>query len=307
MPLHVILAAGAISLAIPLLWWSVATSQTPSKAVSRNLAGGRVSTTDLRQGLLQRSAADRAVKPAIHALAEQAVRLTPRGFVNALERRIVLAGHQGTWPIERVLAAKLLLGAAGLGVGSLRTLADLSIGSIVITLVAAGIGYFVPDMLLWVRARDRQQTIRQELPDTLDEVTVSVEAGLGFEAALARAGRAGHGPIAEELIRTMQEMQIGVPRRAALRHLVDRTDVSDLRHFVVAIIQAEDYGVPVAQVLRVHAAELRVKRRQYAEERAMKIPVKVVFPLVLCILPAMFVIILGPAAIRIAGSVVFGG
>jgi tight adherence protein C len=304
MPLHVILAAGAVTLALPLLWWAVATTRpAPSRAVARNLAGR--SATDLRDVILDYSASERTVKPAVQALARRARRLTPAGFVEALERRVVLAGLQRSWPIERVLAGKLLLGAAGLGIGALRLLDSLTLGRLLVAVTAAAVGYFLPDLLLWSRAKERQQTIRRELPDTLDQVTISVEAGLGFEAALARVARAGEGPLAQELTRTLQEMQIGVPRQAALRNLADRTEVPDLRHFVIAVLQAEGYGIPIAQVLRVQAGELRVKRRQYAEEQAMKIPVKVVFPLVLCILPAMFIVIIGPAIIRI-GRDLFG-
>ena len=306
MPIHVILAAVAVAAALPLLWWSVATARsTPSRAVARNLGGNAV--TDLRAAILERSASDRAVRPAVDMLARRARRLTPAGFVDALDRRIVLAGVQRTWPLERVLAAKLLLGAAGLGIGVLRLLDTLTLGRVVAAAGMAVAGFLLPDLLLWSRARERQQIIRRELPNTLDEVTISVEAGLGFEAALARVARSGSGPLAEELTRTLQEMQIGVPRHTALRHLADRTEVPDLRHFVIAVLQAEGYGIPIAQVLRVQSGELRLKRKQRAEELAMKIPVKVVFPLVVCILPTMFIVILGPAAIRISQTFLFGG
>jgi tight adherence protein C len=164
------------------------------------------------------------------------------------------------------------------------------------------IGWFAPDGLLGGRADRRQKAIRQALPDTLDQVTISVEAGLGFEAALARTARSGEGPLAEELLRTLQDVQAGMSRAEAMKRLVDRTDVDELRHFVLAIVQAESYGVPIAQVLRVQSHELRVKRRQQAEERAQKLPVKILFPVVLCILPTMFIVLLGPAAIRVANT-----
>ena len=134
---------------------------------------------------------------------------------------------------------------------------------------------------------------------TLDQITISVEAGLGFEAAMARAAKTGEGPLTEELSRALSEIQLGSARQQALRGLVDRTNVPELRHFVLAILQAENYGLPIAHVLRIQAKELRVKRRQRAEERALKIPVKIVFPLAVCILPTLFIVILGPAAIRI--------
>jgi tight adherence protein C len=170
----------------------------------------------------------------------------------------------------------------------------------------AALGYFAPDVVLIGRAQARQQIIQRELPDVLDQITVSVEAGLGFDAALAQAGRNGKGPLAEELARTMQDVAIGVPRLKALAGLLERTDVPDLRHFVLAVKQAEQYGVPIAQVLRVQSTDLREKRRQRAEEQAMKIPVKIVFPLVFCILPALFVVILGPAGMRVADALFRG-
>ena len=165
-------------------------------------------------------------------------------------------------------------------------------------------GYLLPDLLLSNAATNRQKRIRLELPDTLDQMTIGVEAGLGFEAAMARAGRSGDGPLAEELVRTLQEVQAGMSRADAMRGLAERNDVAELRQFVLAVRQAETYGIPIAQVLRAQAAELRVKRRQRAEEQAMKLPVKVIFPLVLCILPAIFVVVLGPAAIRVADNIV---
>jgi tight adherence protein C len=128
---------------------------------------------------------------------------------------------------------------------------------------------------------------------------MSVEAGLGFEAALARTSRVGEGPLAEELNRTVQEMQLGVSRSDALRNLADRTDVTDLKSFVLTVVQSEEYGLPIAKVLRVQAEELRDKRRQRAEERALKIPVFLIFPLAFCIFPTIFIIVLGPAMIRI--------
>ena len=128
---------------------------------------------------------------------------------------------------------------------------------------------------------------------------MTVDAGLGFEAALARAAQAGDGPLAHELHRLLREMQLGVPRAEALRNLSARTDVADLDSFVIAVVQSQAYGIPMASVLRVQSDELRDKRKQRAEERALKIPVLLIFPLAFCIFPAMFIVLLGPAAIRI--------
>ena len=301
----VVLAAVAVASAIPLLWWSVAGAQTSARTSSRNLLSDGPPVADLRNIVLQQSATDRAVAPLLSQLAQASRRLSPAGWAYGLERRLIYAGRPPAWPLERVLAGKLILGVVGAFIGFLYFSAGPSVGGFLTWAAMAALAYFSPDLLLYSRARERQKAIRIELPDTLDQMTVAVEAGLGFESAMARAGQTGDGPLAGELVRTLQEVQYGVGRSQALRNLADRTDVPDLRHFVLAIIQAEGYGIPVADVLRVQAAELRVKRRQRAEERAMKIPVKVIFPLILCILPTLFIVILGPAMIKI-GRELFG-
>jgi tight adherence protein C len=188
-----------------------------------------------------------------------------------------------------VLAAKVVLAAVATGGGFLLFAGSRTPLTLTVWIGAAVLGAFTPDLLLYSRGQERRKAIGDALPDTLDQMSIAVEAGLGFDSAMARAGRTGEGPLAEELIRTLQEVQIGVPRIEAIRHLGDRTEQADLRHFVLAVIQADSYGIPVADVLRAQAAEQRLKRRQRAEEHAMKIPVKIIFPLVLCILPTLFV------------------
>src|SRR5215212_3912411 len=146
----------------------------------------------------------------------------------------------------------------------------------------------------------RQHQIRTALADSIDLLTICVEAGLGFDAALAHVSKNTSGPLADEFYRTLQEVQLGRSRNEAMRNLADRSDVPELRAFVLAMVQADIFGVSVANVLRVQARDMRVKRRQLAEERAMKVPIKVLFPVLFCIFPALFVVILGPAIMRIA-------
>jgi len=301
MTFFAILGSAAVAATVPLLWWALSGERAPA-GVARNLTSGLGGPVDVRSELLARSAADRALAPAVERWAARVRRVTPVGRIEALERRILLAGTPRSWTIERVLAAKLLLGLLGLGLGVLRFLGAPGALSLAMAIGAPVVGWFAPDGLLGGRADRRQTAIRRSLPDTLDQVTISVEAGLGFEAALARAGRSGKGPLAEEVLRTLQDVQAGMSRAQALHRLVERTDVDELRSFVQAVSQAESYGVPIAQVLRVQSRELRVKRRQQAEERAQKLPVKILFPLVLCILPTMFIVLLGPAAIRITDT-----
>jgi tight adherence protein C len=301
MPLVPLFGAVAVISALPLLWWAVSGTRT-NQAAARNLAAGRSAFTDLRQALLAHSAQDRAVGPTIDRLARRARRLTPKTKVENLERRILLAGAPEAWPLERVLAVKLLLGGLTGAVSVLWLLDAPGVLRLAAAVAGTAFAWFLPDLLLHNAAEHRQIEIQQALPDTLDQMTISVEAGLAFEAAMARAAQSGDGPLNEELRRTMQDVQVGMSRAEALRGLVDRTQVEELRHFVLAVIQAETYGVPVARVLRIQATEMRVKRRQRAEESAMKLPVKILFPLLLCIMPTIFMVLLGPAVIRIVDT-----
>jgi tight adherence protein C len=306
MPLYVYLAAAMVCAGVIVLIVSLNGIRVPAQLTRSNLSNTTGRVTNLREVVLARPSRERIVRPAAARLAVAARHITPTGVTENLTRRIDQAGISDRWPIERVLAAKLTLAAVGALLGAVRFVSGPSGASIVLLIAATFVGFVLPDYIVLLKARERQEHITRELPDVLDQVTICVEAGLGFEAALARTARSGHGPLAVELSRTLQDIRFGMPRRVALEKLLERTDVADLRHFVVAIAQAERHGLPTANVLRVQANELREKRRQRAEEHAMKIPVKLVFPLVLCILPALFIVLLGPAAIRISNSS-FGG
>jgi tight adherence protein C len=295
--LAVIFGASAIGAAALILWWALSGSRS-SPTATRNLTSG-LGTNDLREAVLARSATERAVAPAVSHLARQARRLTPAGRIENLERRLVLAGVSGGWTIERVLAAKVALGAAGALIGALRVVRSPGTGTLVLTAVLAVLLFLAPDVFLVNRAQKREQAIRRALPDALDQLTITVEAGLAFEAAVARSRDTTSGPLSDELARTMQDVQAGMSRREALRALADRAALPELRSFVNAVLQADRYGVPIAQVLRVQSAELRLKRSQRAEEQAMKLPVKLLFPTVMFIFPVLFIVLLGPAALQI--------
>jgi tight adherence protein C len=231
------------------------------------------------------------------APADLARRLTPSSVVTRLDRQLSLAGRPPAWPLHRILLAKLILPGAAAVLGLLFLSADPTPGRILLAGTVLVVSHFIPDLLLQSRGQERQTKIGLELPDTLDQMTIAVEAGLGFEAAMMRAAKNGTGPFAEELIRTLQDMQFGQSRREAYLALAERSTVTELRRFLRAVIQADAYGIAIADVLRTQANEMRLKRRQRAEEKAMKIPVKVIFPLMLCILPALFIVLLGPAVI----------
>ena len=235
----------------------------------------------------------------LHALAR---RLTLPGSVRRLDRLLARAGRPHAWPIARVLAAKLILPLVAGALSLLYISGKPGSLSIVIGIAITVISHFLPDLLLHSRGQERSQQIALQLPDTLDQMTIAVEAGLGFDSAMARVGKNGNGVLAEELVRTLQDIQVGQTRRQAYESLATRTGVLDLRKFVRAIIQADLYGIAVSDVLRTQAGEMRMKRRQRAEEKAMQIPVKVIFPLMLCILPVLFIVLLGPAVMDIIAA-----
>ena len=171
--------------------------------------------------------------------------------------------------------------------------------TIVVVALLSFVGFIAPDSVLNRRVEERQKEIIGTLSDTLDLLTISVEAGLSLNAAIAQVVQNVPGVLSSEFARMLQEIQLGVPRSDAFRHLAERTDVEELNAFALAMIQADVFGVSIANVLRTQAQQLRIKRRQRAEQRAQQTPVKIVFPLVLCVLPALFVVIVGPGAIRI--------
>lgn len=222
-------------------------------------------------------------------------RFTPSTMMHRIERNMILAGRPEGWSRERVIVAKP--GAAALGL-MLMALMLQGEAAPMIKLISLGfpfLGYFLPDLLIYNKAVKRQQDIQKALPDMLDQIVISLEAGVGFEAALARAGERGTGPLADEVVRLMQDMSLGMSRREAYLALAERTTVAELRGFCKAVVQAEEFGVSIASVVRTQAKEMRHGRRMRAEAKAQQVPVKILIPLMLCILPVLFIIVLGPA------------
>ena len=289
---------GAIGLAIVAMAVAMMPEQQPGPSVGRALT-----VIDERYthdaAARARKAADPFKLPVwLQRLAE---RLSPAGVATTLQRRLDVAGNPRGWTSDRMLAVK------GLGLVTLGVLGGLyGLHEPALLLVGAGlgavIGFFLPDLLLYNTGQRRQQRIPAELPDALDMLTICVEAGLGFDAALAQVARNTKGPLAAEFARVLQEMQIGKSRSEALRAMADRTTVPELRSFVSALVQSAELGIPIAHVLREQAKEMRVRRRQRAEEQAQKVPVKITFPLIVCLFPALLVVILGPGIIQIAHS-----
>jgi tight adherence protein C len=235
-----------------------------------------------------------ALPPSLRYIASAASR-------TRLDRNLALAGLTVAWPTVRVLKVKLVATIVALAAAILFVVPAPTFFRVVIGLAVVVGVYFIPDVAVAGRARERQDVIRSELADALDEITISIEAGLSLETAVSRVGEYGKGPLAQELTRTVQDMRVGFTRKEAYLSLADRTSVTDLRRFARAIMQADQYGVSVGNVVRGQAKELRMKRKQRAEEKAMKVPVQVLFPLMFCILPVLFVVVLGPAVINLIG------
>ncbi len=305
MPIHVYLFAAVAIASVPLFVWGLRGAQLElptrrRRAVRANLGVATTSVPSLRQVVLSQTTSTRIVQPTMDWMSKTARQLTPAQLVSGLERRRQLAGAGATWTMERLLAAKLLLGGMGALIGLAVFSANATPAMLLVGIVFTACAFYLPDIVLGARGRERQKTIERAFPGVLDQVTICVEAGLGLDAALDRAARSGTGPLADELAHVLQDVQLGVSRQDALESMVDRTDVRDIRHFVVALGQASRYGVPIVQTLRVQATEARDQRRNRAEERAQKLSIHLLFPMVFCILPALFVVVLGPAAIRIA-------
>jgi tight adherence protein C len=239
------------------------------------------------------SFADRVMVPLFGMTGRIARRLSAAGIAEKLQSRLDVAGNPTMWTVERALSLKgfgLLIG------GGLGYVLGSGVFSLLLAIVSAAAGFFLPDILVYNMGQKRQLDVARALPDSMDLLTISVEAGLGFDAALSQVARNTDGPLAGEFFRVLQEMQIGKSRAEAFRSLADRTTVPELRQFVSSLVQADQFGIPIARVLREQSQDLRVKRRQVAEEKAQKVPVKIMVPLVLFIFPVLFIIILGPAA-----------
>ncbi len=221
-----------------------------------------------------------------------------------IHRRLELAGNPPGWTVDRVVSAKVLGAIGGFFVGLLFSIVINPGGTVKLVIVIAALvmGYFGPNLFLYQKSYDRQGQIQRGLPDAIDLLTISVESGLGFDAAIQQVARNTTGPLAEEFSRVLREMQIGLGRNEALRALSERTNLADLRSFVSALSQADAFGIPIGQVLRVQSTEMRVKRRQRAEEKAQQVPVKITVPLIFCILPCLFISVMGPAAISMLNN-----
>lgn len=244
---------------------------------------------------------DRVLSPMANSLLTQAHKAGPTDLRDRIKRRLIMAGNPGGLDVDRFFSIKILsVLAVFAGIIALALFSAMGIRlTIFLLIVLVPLSFFVPDIWLRQIITNRKQSIRRKLPDALDMLTISVEAGLGFDAAIARLVKNMRNPLAVEFGRMLYETNAGTPRADALRHLAERTDVSELNSFVTSMVQADLFGVSIANTLKTQATEMRTRRRQRAEEQAQKAPVKLVFPLILCILPATLIVIGGPAVVSI--------
>ncbi len=231
------------------------------------------------------------------------VALAPSGYADHLRRSMMYAGSPVNISLDRIITLKIAMAIfipLFLAPVFFQT-ASRQAGFLLLIAVII-VSFFIPDVWISSKADRRQKELDISLPDTLDLLTISVEAGLGFDSAIKKVVDNTTGPLSEELFRLQQEIQLGVSRVQAFRNLISRTKAAELRYLVTTIIQADAYGISIAKVLRQQSKELKVKRHQRAEEEAIKAPVKILFPLILCIFPALMIVVLGPAVINIAST-----
>jgi tight adherence protein C len=285
MNIALVFGVAAVVGAVALLWWGL--SARPSRAAANLYSGLPVTVPTARKS---------ALSTGTRRAGDLVRRIVPARLVDGLQTKLVQAGHPYGLDVARILAIKLAVSITTL-------LLALLAGNPLIAVAAGGLGFFLPDVWLGAQRDKRKEAMRLAAADMIDQMTICVEAGLGFDAALARVARANEGPLAYELSHTLRDMRAGVPRSQALRALAARSDVPEIRQLVLALLQAQKHGVPIADALRIQASEMRVKRRQLTEEKAAKMPVKIVFPTLLCMMPAMFIVILGPAVIRMVDTI----
>ncbi|HZD24101.1 MAG TPA: type II secretion system F family protein [Acidimicrobiia bacterium] len=300
-PLFLVVVAVFALVMFVVIWAGMGVTKAREEMTTRLELYGRKAPGATRAEQLEQPLAQRTIGPIVIGVGNFLKRFTPVGYLEKKQHKLMLAGHPGNLDAPAFVVVKMVTTALGLAAGWL--LLDFggdTLQRIFIFALPIALGFFGPDAWLERKVEDRRQAMLRALPDVLDLLVISVEAGLGFDSALARVVSTVPGPLSEEFFRMLQETRVGVSRRDAMRHLMDRTDLDELRSFLLAMIQAEAFGVTIARVLRVQADEMRVKRRQRAQEKAFAAPVKLVFPLVFCIFPSLFIVLLGPAAIQIA-------
>ncbi len=264
--------------------------------------GESVSLEDIE---LAQPFSDRVVMPIMRRLGEISTRFTPQNVLDQTRKRLELAGNPArmdasTFMIMHFVAA-VVLGALIFVISLFSKTFSVPIKFLLVAVFTV-LGYFLPDLLLKSRIDSRQRSVRKAMPDALDLLTICVEAGLGFDAAMSKVHEKWENDLALAFGRVIREIQLGKLRRDALRDMAERLGIAEMTSFVAAVIQSEMLGVSMAKVLRIQSDQMRVRRRQYAEEQAHKAPIKMIFPMGLLIFPALMIVLLTPAALRLMGS-----
>ncbi len=293
-----VLAAGAVL----LITFGVA-ARPAEDAVQARLSQLVVQPKSLEEMEMQRPFSERILRPMVQRMARAGKR-QEGGMVAKVDAKLQRAGYPGGLRGADWIGVKLLamIGFAILAFLLALLLTGSPIVGFLFVVVGAAVGYIAPEFWLGKKGRARSMQMTLQLPDALDLLTISVEAGLGFDAALAKVVEKMEGPLVDEFRQALAEVRMGRTRREALRDVADRADAQPVSNFIGAIIQAEQLGVPIAKVLQIQSNQLRIERRQRAEEAAAKAPVKMLFPMVGCIFPTIFIVILGPAVVTIMGG-----
>jgi tight adherence protein C len=300
----IILVAAAAAGAILLIVAGLTSGRTVDPVQARLTQLGTMQAKNLEELELQQPFLERTLRPLASRLSGSVARITSTSFADRTEKSLALAGNPGDLRVADWLGIKAVV-AIIFGIVFFLLFAVVNILGMQFLIGAAMsilgllIGYIAPEFWLGRRIKARQKAILLMIPDALDLLTISVRAGLGFDAALAKVTEKLKGPLSDEFRRALAEVRVGKARREALRDIIPRTEVAPLTNFIGAIIQAETLGVSISKVLQVQSEQLRIERRQRAEEQAAKAPIKMLFPLVGCIFPSLFIVILGPAIILI--------
>lgn len=255
----------------------------------------------------QSSFNERMLDPVLRRIASIGWRLTPAERLRILDQKLDAAGYPAGWDLNRLVLCKVLCMLFGLAIALFVTL-TMSIGfGIILIVILGGLGLYMPDIVLSKFSEKRTQEMRRTLADTVDLLNLTLAAGIGFDASLKLVSQNTTGALAQEFGRVVQEITIGKSRAEALRALAERTNDEDVRRFCMTCVQADRRGTPIGEILRLQSNELRIKRRQLAEEQAQKVPVKILFPTMCCVLPVLLVVVIGPAAIQLMTTGLGGG
>jgi tight adherence protein C len=299
-----LILAGLFGLSIFLVFLGLARFLSAPNPVNARLQQYGTRPRTLEEIELSQPFGERVVSPLIHGMAGFITRFTPQQNTEAVRHKLDLAGNPNNWTVADFLGVRGLAGVltAGLVVLVFSMIhAQLAVVALGIGLGAL-LGFYLPTIWLGMKIRARQHDVQKALPDALDLLTISVEAGLAFDSALAKVAEKWDNELSRAFARAIAEVRVGRLRREALRDMANRMGVQDVSTFIAAVIQADQLGVSIAKVLRIQSEQMRVKRRQRAEEQANQAPVKMMIPLAFLIFPSIFIVILGPTVIQFLGG-----